>query len=352
MKVNQFVSNFCFGDAISNNVRIIKNKFLERGVLGEIFTQFPDEYSLKDSRFFREYRGNPENVLVMHGSTYSEIFDFIADLPDKKVLIYHNITPPDFFRGYSDFFVEHLSKGLSQMRDMSKIFDLALGVSGFNVENLRTMGYKNVQKIPLFIDFSKYLNSSEDFSLSDILSKSGKNILFVGRMAPNKKQEDVIKAFYIYRKYFDEKAHLILVGGFDGMENYLSGILALISELGLNDCVKITGKVSDPELNFLYKNCDLFLSMSEHEGFFVPAIEAFYFELPLMCFNAGAIFETTSGGAIFFDEKDFAQVAETMNKVLSDVNFRKDLLSKQKSSLSKFISSNDDFKLFDFIKNL
>jgi glycosyltransferase involved in cell wall biosynthesis len=352
MKVNQFVSNFCFGDAISNNVRIIKNKFLEKGVSGEIFTQFPDGHSLKDSRFYTEYRGNPENVLIMHGSTYSEIFDFIADLPDKKVLIYHNITPPGFFRGYSDFFVEHLSKGLSQIQDMSKIFDLALGVSGFNAENLRTLGYKNVQRIPLFIDFSKYANSSDDFSYSSILSKFGKNILFVGRMAPNKKQEDVIKAFYLYKKYFDENAHLIFVGGADGMENYLSLILALISELGLNDCVKITGKISDAELNFLYKNSDLFLSMSEHEGFFVPAIEAFYFDLPLLFFNAGAILETASGGGFSFDEKDFAQVAEIMNRVISDVKFREDLLSKQKSSLENFISQNDDFKLFDLIKTL
>ncbi|MDX9970624.1 MAG: glycosyltransferase family 4 protein [Candidatus Gracilibacteria bacterium] len=352
MKVNQFVSNFCFGDAISNNVRILKNKFFEKGISGEIYTQFPDEFSSNESRFFREYEGNSENVLIMHGSTYSEIFDFIKTLPDKKVLIYHNITPPDFFRGYSDFFVEHLNKGLLQVRSLSEVFDLALGVSEFNCKNLREMGFQNVQKVPLYIDFSKYSDSAFDSSLGEIFSRKGKNILFVGRMAPNKKQEDIIKVFYLYRKYFDINAHLILAGDFAGMEEYYGRILALISELSLERFVKITGKVSDFDLNYLYRNCDLFLSMSEHEGFFVPVIESFYFNLPVMAYRAGAVSETMGDGGIIFDSKDFISVAENMNKIFSDLDFRTKLLSKQKSSLSNFISSNDDFKILELVRNL
>lgn len=352
MKVNQFVSNFCFGDAISNNVRTIQKKFFERGIAGEIFTQFPDEYSKNSSIFFKDYKGNPENVLIMHGSTYSEIFDYIRGLPDKKALIYHNITPPSFFEGYSDFFVNHLTKGLSQMKNQACVFDLALGVSDFNCEALKELGLKNVSEIPLYFDFSRLEKGFSSDSLKNVLSDSGKNILFVGRFAPNKKQDDLIKAFYVYRKYFDEKAHLILSGDFVGMENYFSKILALIKELNLENFVKITGKISDFDLNFLYKNCDLFLSMSEHEGFFVPILESYYFGLPVMSFSAGAIPETMGEGGIIFDTKDFAFIAEKINQVLNDRALLNTILQKQKSSLSKFISLNDDFKLFDFIKNL
>lgn len=352
MKVNQFVSNFCFGDAISNNVRTIQKKLLERGVLGDIYTQFPDEYSKNSSIFFQNYKGDSENVLIMHGSTYSEIFDYIRGLPDKKVLIYHNITPPSFFEGYSDFFVKHLEKGLSQIRKAFSDFDLAFGVSNFNCENLRQMGYSSVHAIPLYFDFSKLEKKYLDSRLNNILSRRGNNILFVGRFAPNKKQEDLIKAFFLYRKYFDNNAHLILVGDFVGMENYYSKILALIKELDLENFIKITGKISDIDLNFLYKYSDLFLSMSEHEGFFVPILESYYFELPVMSFSAGAVPETMGEGGILFDTKDFVQVAEMMNKILNNQAFKNNLLQKQKSSLQKFISSNDDFNLFQFLTNL
>jgi L-malate glycosyltransferase len=345
MKIIQFVSNLSFADAVSNNCRIIRDKFSALGFESEIYAGHFDSFSEKETNHYLEYKGDKRNILLMHASTYTEMHDYIKMLPDRKVLLYHNITPPDFFSGFNDFFVKHLTKGRNQLKELSKIYEFAVSFSEFNLKDLREVGFKKVFKIPLYLDFSKYQKK-----FVPIDNKLNKNILFVGRFAPNKKQDDLIKFFYFYKKYFDQNISLTLIGDFKGQENYYGRILELIDFLGLNGFVRILNCVSDELLFENFQSSDIFLSMSEHEGFFVPAIESFYFDLPLLAFDAGAVSETMNGGGIVFQEKNFDDISKIVWKILNVSTFREKLLEKQKSSLSNFISLNDDFKLLKILR--
>lgn len=352
MQINQFVSNFCFADAISNNVRYIQKRLIKLGFESNIYTQYPDQFSNNECKLYNEYLGNSGNILIMHASTKSPLHEYISKLPDKKAMIYHNITPSHFFEGFNDFFVSHLEEARSQLKKIANIYDLSIAVSSFNKKELLDLSFKNVYQIPLFFDFEKLKNISFDQSILKKFSDSSvKKILFLGRFTPNKKHEDLIKTFYIYRKYFNANSKLILVGDFKGQETYYSKILKLIDVLNLRDFVELPGRVSDELLASYYRVSDLFFSMSEHEGFFVPIIESYFYNLPVLAFDAGAISETMGDGGVLFKNKDYLAVSKLMDSLLNDTEYRSKILDKQKSSLMDFISLNDDFKILQILKD-
>lgn len=105
------------------------------------------------------------------------------------------------------------------------------------------------------------------------------NFIFVGRVAPNKKQEDVIRAFYCYKKYCNPKSRLFIVGSYNGMERYYHRLRRYVGALELDNVV-FTGHIPFAQILAYYHLADLFLCMSDHEGFCVPLVEAMYFNLP------------------------------------------------------------------------
>ncbi len=348
MRIDQFVSNFSFGDAVSNNVRYIKKELNKRGIKSDIFTQYRDQYSEKECKIYTEF-SDKNAVIIMHSSTYSDIHNFLEKLNNKKILFYHNITPSKFFIGFNDFFVTHLEKARNQLKNLYKIYDFAVSVSEFNIQELKEIGFKKVFKVPLFIDFNKLKYTNFD---NEILNKYNTNedkLFFLGRFAPNKKQDDIIKTFYIYNKYFNQNSRLILAGDYKGQENYYSKILSLIKHLSLENFVDIYGKISNETMCSLYKKSNLFFSMSEHEGFFVPVMEAYFFNIPVFAYDFGAVKETMNNGGILFNNKDFIVLSEEIFKILNDKIYLKEILNKQKSSLSKFVSECNDFKLYQII---
>ena len=120
------------------------------------------------------------------------------------------------------------------------------------------------------------------------------NILFTGRVVPNKKQEDVIEAFYYYKRFIQPKSRLILVGSFAGIDKYHDQLEAYVNKLGLEDVI-FTGQIKFDEILAYYQLADLFLCMSEHEGFCVPIVEAMYFNVPVIARDTSAIAWTLAG---------------------------------------------------------
>ncbi len=146
-------------------------------------------------------------------------------------------------------------------------------------------------------------------------------MLFVGRVIPNKKFEDVIRAFHAYRTRHNPRSRLLLVGSYGGFERYLAMLHALVARLGTPD-VHFLGQVSNEELTALYDVADLFLCASEHEGFCVPLIEAFYKRVPVLAYAATAVPATMDGGGVLYDTKDPFEVARLMDAVLDDARHR------------------------------
>ena len=145
--------------------------------------------------------------------------------------------------------------------------------------------------------------------------------MFVGRVIPNKKFENVIRAFHAYRTQHNPRSRLLLVGSHSGFERYLAMLHALIARLGTPD-VHFLGHVTNEELTALYDVADLFLCASEHEGFCVPIIEAFYKQVPVLAYAATAVPATMDGGGVLYDTQDPLEIARLMDAVLDDVRLR------------------------------
>ena len=143
------------------------------------------------------------------------------------------------------------------------------------------------------------------------------NILFVGRVIPNKKIDDLIRVFALYQRLFDRHSRLLLVGDYRGHEKYYDRLQELVRERGAQDVV-FTGPVDDDELRAAYSCADLFLCLSEHEGFCVPLLEAMAFDVPVVAFDTGAVRETLRGGGVLLRDKEPAAVAGLVRRVLTD----------------------------------
>jgi glycosyltransferase involved in cell wall biosynthesis len=340
VEIHQFATSLTYGDAISDELLEIQKALRKKGYKSEIFTRFYEPRMAKYAKDFKEYTkfSSSSNVVIFHFSIGSPVSKMFFRIPDKRIMIYHNITPYEFFLDYHRILSRECYKGRLEIKLFVEKVDLALGDSEFNRRELESLGYASTGVLPLLIDFSKF-DGKTDTVVRRIYDNGKFTILFVGRVIPNKKFEDVIKTFSLYKKYFNPESQLLLVGDFRGMERYLVALERLVDELELSD-VHFTGRVDFAELLACFRLADVYLSMSEHEGFGVPLIESFYLGLPVVAYAAGAVEETMNGGGILIHEKDFAKTAVLLDKLHKDGAFRKKIVLAQKQALQKFSQEN------------
>jgi glycosyltransferase involved in cell wall biosynthesis len=177
------------------------------------------------------------------------------------------------------------------------------------------------------------------------------NFLFVGRVLPNKRFEDLIKVFCIYQRYIDPDSRLLLVGESHGFERYFDALMRLVDDLALEDVV-FTGHVDTDDLVAYYMVADVFLSMSEHEGFCAPLLEAFRSGLPVMAFDAGAVAETLGGAGVLVREKRFEEIAEMAHLLVHDENLRRQVVQRQFEALDGMESRDEESMLMGFVKQV
>jgi L-malate glycosyltransferase len=332
MEIHQILPTISPGDAIGNEVKEIKKILNEWGYKSEIYAQ--NIHPKINAKKYTEYTkvSSKENIVIFHFSIGSEVSEFIAKLPDKKIMIYHNITPSKYFRGVNETLVNLLDNGKKELRSLVGHIDLAVGVSEYNRLELQKLGFKNTDVLPIIIDFQEYDNPNEK-----LLSKYDDdfvNLLFVGRVTPHKKQEDIIKVFYYY-KLINPKSRLFLAGSYEGCDVYSNYLKNLILSLGLKD-VHLLGKISFNDLISYYKLADAFICMSEHEGFCVPILESMYFEVPIIAYNSTAIPATLENSGVLVTEKNYCEIAELINILMEDQELRSKIVEKQKNRLDDF----------------
>jgi len=352
MDVHQFATSLSYGDAISDEMLEIQKALRNEGYASEIFIRFFEPRMAKYVKDFREYRkhSSQENVVIFHFSIGSPVSKMFFRIPDRRIMIYHNITPYDYFLDYHRILTRECYKGRLELKLFVDKVDLALGDSEFNRRELESIGYAKTGVLPILMNFEKFEKISE--TASRFVFDNGKTtILFVGRVIPNKKFEDVIKTFYFYKKYFNPDSQLIIAGDFRGMERYAGALMALVNELDLSD-VHLTGHVDFDELLSFFRLARVYLSMSEHEGFGVPLLESFHLGIPVIAFAAGAVEETMNGGGILIREKDFMKTAAVIDTLEKDERFRKDVLAAQSLALEKYQSENVSRILLEHIKRV
>ena len=334
ISIHQMLPDFSYGDAIGNDVLGIQKTLRDWGYESEIYAQHVHSKLSGSARSFREYKeiSHPDTILIFHFSIGSELSEFVKRLPDRKILIYHNITPSHFFKGINAEVERRCEWGQEELKKLAPHFDLALGVSDFNRQELERAGFRKTGVLPIFLDFNNYYVVQEE-NLKKTLQDGKINILHVGRLVPQKKIEDLIKVFYLFQKRLYPESRLILVGTDSGLGNYSRALKKMVEELALTEKVLFAGFASFRELITYYAASQLYLCLSEHEGFCVPLVESMFFGLPILTYLTGGIPETLGGTGIGFAQKNLEQIAEMMALVLEDEALRKNIIAGQKERL-------------------
>lgn len=338
--VHQFVAGFTNGDAISNEARVIRDLFRRWGYESDIFCEprriLPQlRAEAKDAQLYAATADESDTVLL-HLSIGSPVNDVFKTLRCRKAILYHNVTPPEYLHLVNKRTAYSLEQGRDQARSLRDTASVVMADSHFNARELKEMGYNDVRVLPLVLDLDK-LTAQPDRRTVRRFRDDRVNVLFVGRCAPNKKIDDVIRAFYCFQKYVEPRSRLIHVGSFDGVESYYYLLKTLVRDLGL-DAVHFAGSVPQAQLNAFYASADAFLCMSEHEGFCIPLIEAMVHDVPIVAYSAAAVPETLDGAGILFHEKQFEAVAEMMGQVVRDGKLRRGVLTGQRERLERWRS--------------
>jgi len=336
IQVHQIHPSVSYGDAIGNDMVEIQNLLRKMGYDSNIYAKYIHP-KMNEVKNYTEYLkvSSRENILLIHYSIGygEELLSFIESLPDKKILIYHNITPSHFFKDINSDYEYFTKVGREELKQFRDIVDLALADSEYNREELNEVGFKITGVLPIIIDFEKYDKIADD-KLLRRYDDDYVNILFVGRVSPNKKFEDIIKSFYYYQ-HINSKSRLFLVGSGEGMDRYRNYLDNLVKELKIKN-VYFTGHVSFEELVAYFKLADIFLVMSEHEGFCVPLLESMFFEIPIMAYKSTAIPDTLGDSGILVQEKNYAEIAEMIDLLVGSSELKTKIINRQKERLKYY----------------
>lgn len=349
MRITQLLPSVHSGDAVGDSAFEIHQALQAQGIESHILGVNIDEH-LKarsiDFRHFAQY-DSPDATHIYHFAVPSPITYAFKEAKGRKIVIYHNITPPHFFEGFSEELVTITTTGRHEIKLLAECTDMGLADSEFNRLELVQYGYKQTGVLPILLNFDKYKTPAASHLLQRF-DDDCVNILFVGRVTPNKKQEDLIKAFHMYKNYVNPNSRLLLVGKYHPAEAYFNFLQELIEEPGVED-VHFSGHVTQEELNTYYQLADVLLSMSEHEGFFVPAVESFYFKLPVLAYNCTAVPYTLGRAGILINHKRYAEIAELIQLIVENPAFQQAVIAAQTSRLAFFQKERILTTLFEYL---
>lgn len=335
--LHQLVPNLAFGDAISQQAMTLRRMLRAAGVRSEIYAEHVDAQLRGQARPYRRLReeAGESAVVLFHFSIGSEVTDLFRLLPNPRVLVYHNITPPDFFAGVNPQVAAMCARGREELGTLRAHCALALADSEFNRRELETLGFARTAVLPIVLDPERYdLRSLR--RLERPYRDGHVNFLHVGRLVPNKRIEDVLKVFYFYRRRINPDSRLFLVGIDTDMEIYAVALRQMIHDLDLSG-VAFPGRVTQRELVTYYRLAHVYLCMSEHEGFCVPLVEAMHLGVPVIAYAAGAVPETLGEGGALVLRKDFAEIAELAALVCEDAGLRASWVEAGREQARRFL---------------
>jgi len=347
--VHQVLATLGYGDAIGHEVLGIQRTLRAAGYPSDIFVETADPRLESLTRDYRELvdASHRDNLLLHHFSIGSKASRTAYAVPDRMALIYHNITPPEYFVGVHRTLARQCFRGRRELLAYVDRCDLALGDSEFNRQDLEALGFPRTDVLPVVPDFS-HLDEEPQRFVADQFDDDWTNVLFVGRVIANKKIEDLIRNFHAYHTLYNPRSRLLIVGVFSLFERYLAGLNHLVEELGARD-VHFVGHVSNAELVAYYEVADLFLCASEHEGFCVPLVEAFYKQVPVLAYAATAVPATMDGAGVLYDDQDPVYVAGLMDSILSDTPLQDRIVDDQLEAVRRLRSKDFAGTLLRFV---
>jgi L-malate glycosyltransferase len=332
--LHQFVTGATFGDAITEQARLMRGWLRDWGFHSDIYAWHIHASMNGEVRPLSAYRrSRQEEWAIYRHSIGSEVPDFLVTQALRLVLIYHNITPAEYFEGTDPMRARLARLGLEQLHDLRPKTGLALADSTYNAGDLSQAGYRDIETLPICLPAERY-NVAINPVLAEGLAEYPDHLLFIGRLAPNKRQEDLVRLLYCLRRLRPE-ARLYLVGDrWDiGYDIWIEGLAA---QLGLENAVILTGKVSQVDMITHLKAAGCYVSMSEHEGFGVPLIESMVLGLPVVAYGVAAVPDTMGDAGVVFHRKAFELLAELIDLILTDRALRQRIIVKQATRAQAF----------------
>jgi len=340
MRVHQMTMGLMYGDAITHQIQAIDQRLRAWGLETHIFRLHHDAWAQDlgqpDSEY-AHYLNNSDDLLIYHYSINSPNLELFERSRNRKLVIYHNITPPEFFQGYDAVMEADCRRGREALSRLAGC-DFAVGDSDYNRRELIAAGVPAAQTdvLPILVDTDKFGATKLDQALYERIRGNGKvNLLFVARLIPSKAFEDLIKLVAAYREGIGENVHLWLIGRAT-TPLYQDRLVALVERLGLDRFVTFTDLVSLTDLCTYYAAADVYVSASRHEGFAVPLLESMKFGLPILAYNGTAHPDTLGGAGVLFNYLDYPILAETVHALATDQPLRQSIIARQRERLAEF----------------
>lgn len=327
--VHQFVPALIPRDATGSHTLLLRDALRAAGWRSEIYAEATHDELLAESRPLSAYEADtrPGDVLVYQFSTSSAVADYLATRPEPLVLDYHNVTHPDLYAGWDPESARRSAEALVQLARLAPRAALGLADSAFNEEDLRRAGCRRTAVVPVLVDFHRLAAPPNRRVLEHLRAAGpGADWLFVGRLVPSKGQHELVKALWAYRRLYDPRARLHLVGA-GASARYLTALRAFVDDLGLSGAVRFPGEASEAALAAYFAAADVYVSLSVHEGFGVPLLEAMAAGVPVVARRAGAVPATVGGAGLVIDRTEPSYVAGVVHRVLDDDALRERLVA-------------------------
>jgi glycosyltransferase involved in cell wall biosynthesis len=327
-----------YGDGVSNIIR--RNAALLPQVGGQSISlaKYAHEAVAHEVTPFNQARVRADDGLVFHYWGYSELEEFLQSHQGPKAIYYHNITPSEYFpTGSHQYQMCH--QGYQQLARIVDWFDLIIGVSNYNITELARFlsGPRPTLHIPPVVEAEVIRAAPFDQALyQQVRAGALVNFLFVGRVAPNKRQDRIMQLFDYYYRQINYHSCLYLVGNYEHTPKYFQELTRLRQNLASGERIIFTGKVPDEAVQAYYRAADVFISASDHEGFGMPLLEAMAHDVPVVALASSAIPETMGKAGLLIQQWDVPRVAELTNLLLGDKRWHNSVLAGQRRNLSRF----------------
>lgn len=357
-QIHQILPTLSYGDAIGNQVLELRRLLREWGYASEIFAEHWHARLTGECRPYEEYRrfSHPDNLLILHYSIGGAVNRFVLGLPDRRVIYYHNITPAHFFYQVNG----EMARWLHEARQDLILFAgkvPAIAASPYNQQELQAFGFSGVGVAPYILTFDQLESGASSPGAYKIRERFGKqgtvDWLYIGRLVPNKCIQDAIKAFYYYHTWIVPTSRLVLVGSGEGAESYVAELYRLVTRLKLDGAVVFAGHYAAADgLAALYQMADVYISMSEHEGFCIPLVEAMRFGVPVLAYASTGVPYTLGDAGVLFQRKDYPVIAEMAHEIIANKPLRDRLVTAQRARVEAFAPEHARERFWTCLKAL
>ncbi|MCD8219439.1 MAG: glycosyltransferase family 4 protein [Ruminococcus sp.] len=311
--------------------------FRAKGYAAGIFSDNPHLHEIAQP-LKRMPRLSGEDMLLYYPCIGTDSRMCIDRLACRKVMLFSQTVPPRYWKGYQETRREEAERSMQELCRLASRTYYCMTVSAYQASVLRELNYQcPIAVRPPLMSFSEYSKAPDPEIMTRYDGDGYVNFLFVGALSPQKKQEDVIRAFYAYQKYCNPKSRLFLVGSDAKSACYNRRLRRYTDALELSpEQVVFTGEVSFAALLAYYHLASLFLCMSEYEGFCVPLVEAMYFGVPILAYDASSTADVLGDSGVLLPTNDPMEAALMADRILCDPALRREITAGQRHRQQAF----------------